>query len=165
MPLDLGRGVKHQLIAMRATPGPVVIHPESGDRLPHIPLTLRVSARQSGGAFEVYESRRPDGPVVAPPPPHVHREHDELFYVLAGRFRFVLGEGSEDVEAGALVVVPRGTRHGFTPEPGSRLLVITVPAGLEGFFRELGDGVAAGRSDAEIRAALAGPFDSRPAAG
>lgn len=147
---------------MAMSSSPLVIAPEGGEPLTHIPLTLRVNAEQSGGAFEVYESRRPDGPAAVPPPPHVHRDHDELFYVLAGRFTFVLGHETASAEPGSLVVVPRGTRHGFKPEPGSRLLIVTIPAGLEGFFRELGESLAAGRSDAEIRAALAGRYDSHP---
>jgi hypothetical protein len=41
-------------------------------------------------------------------------------------------------------------------------LLIIAPAGLDGFFAELGDGLAAGRSSDEIRAALAGKYDSTP---
>jgi mannose-6-phosphate isomerase-like protein (cupin superfamily) len=142
--------------------GPVVVRPGGGQALPRIPLSIRVSGAESGGSLEVYESRDPDGPAAAPPPPHIHREHEELFYILDGRFTFVLGQDTTTVEAGSLVFVPRGTRHGFTPDPGARLLVVTIPAGLEGFFRELGEGLAAGKSNVEIRAALQGRFDSYP---
>ena len=38
----------------------------------------------------------------------------------------------------------------------ARALLLTVPAGLEGFFADLGQGLADGRPAAEIRAALAG---------
>jgi len=141
---------------------PLVVQPGDGQALPRIPLSVRLSGAATAGRLEVYESRRPDGPAAAPPPPHVHREHEELFYILEGRFTFVLGHETTIVEAGSLIFVPRGTRHGFTPEPGARLLVVTIPAGLEGFFRELGEGLVAGRSDSEIRAALTGRFDSHP---
>jgi mannose-6-phosphate isomerase-like protein (cupin superfamily) len=145
----------------------VVVKPGDGQPLPRIPLSIRVNGAESGGRLEVYESRRPDGPAAAPPPPHVHRTHEELFYILDGRFTFVLGHETTTVEAGSLIFVPRGTTHGFTPDPGARLLVVTIPAGLEGFFRELGEGLAAGRSNLEIRAALEGRFDSHldPASG
>jgi hypothetical protein len=37
--------------------------------------------------------------------------------------------------------VPRGTRHGFTVEAGSKALLFIIPGGLGGFFRELGAGL------------------------
>jgi quercetin dioxygenase-like cupin family protein len=62
------------------------------------------------------------------PPPRIHQEHDEAFHILGGTFTFVLG--TEE-----LVVIPMGTRHGFSAGAGSRALLLVVPAGLEGFFR------------------------------
>lgn len=99
------------------------------------------------------------------PPPHTHEEHDEGFYVLEGKFDFLLGDESVEAPKGTIVVVPRGTRHGFTFEPGSRLLALTVPAGLAGFFRELSAALSEGQSSAEIRARLAGKYDSHPELG
>jgi mannose-6-phosphate isomerase-like protein (cupin superfamily) len=137
-----------------------------GKRVPVIGM-LQVSAEQSGGAFEVFVmSARPTGASrPAGPPPHVHRHRDELFYVLKGRMSFVLGTQDVEVEEGGTVFVPRGTRHRFTPQPDSEALLIIAPAGLEGFFAELGDGLAAGKANEEIRAALAGKYDSTPTEG
>jgi mannose-6-phosphate isomerase-like protein (cupin superfamily) len=123
--------------------------------------TLQVSAQQSGGALEVI-LLHPGRGVPAGPPPHVHHQRDELFYIIKGRFTFVLGTREFEVEQGGTVFVPRGTRHGFKAQPESQALLIIAPAGLEGFFTELGDGLAAGRSNEEIRAALAGKYDSTP---
>lgn len=61
-----------------------------------------------------------------------------------------------------MVLVPRGTRHAFETQPGCRALLLILPAGLEGFFRELGQGLAQGRSSEEIRAAITGRYDSHP---
>lgn len=135
---------------------PMVLRPENGEQLPFIG-TLRASAADTGGAFEVIEYT---GPAI--PPPHVHREHDEIFFILAGTFRFVLGQDTAEAPQGAIVLVPRGTRHGFTIEPGSQALLLTIPAGLQGFFKELGAGLAEGRTSEEIRASLAGKYDSYP---
>jgi mannose-6-phosphate isomerase-like protein (cupin superfamily) len=137
-------------------PLPMVLRPGDGQQLPFIG-TLRASAAQTGGAFEVIEYV---GPAI--PPPHVHKEHDEVFFILDGTFRFVLGQHTIEAPQGAIVLVPRGSRHGFSIEPGSRALLVTIPAGLEGFFKELGAGLAEGRSSAEIRASLAGKYDSYP---
>jgi len=123
--------------------------------------TLQVSAEQSGGSLEVIVlSAGPAG--TAGPPPHVHRHRDELSYIVKGRFTFVLGTREFEVEQGGTVFVPRGTRHWFKSQPDSQALLIIAPAGLEGFFADLGDGLAAGRSNEAIRAALAGKYDSTP---
>jgi|GEM_PF-5198512 len=137
--------------------------------------TLQVSAEQSGGSVEVILlGGRPAGPGdggpgrssihpwLVGPPPHVHRERDELFYIIRGHFTFVVGTRDVEVEQGGTVFIPRGTRHGFKSQPDSQALLIIAPAGLAGFFTELGDGMAAGRSSEEIRAALAGKYDSTP---
>lgn len=121
--------------------------------------SIRLSADRTGGALEVFEFEWPGSAV---PPPHTHRERDELFHVTQGSLEFVLGHDTVTATEGSLVYVPRGTRHGFTPGPGSKALVITMPAGLEGFFRELSAGLAAGKTAAEVRASLAGRFDSFP---
>jgi mannose-6-phosphate isomerase-like protein (cupin superfamily) len=138
---------------------PTVVRPEGGEQLPFIG-TLRASDVETDGGFEVIEYVGP-----ATPPPHVHKDHDEAFWILEGTFSFILGHETVEAPKGALVLVPRGTRHGFSVAPGSRALLFTIPAGLAGFFRELGAGLAAGKPDAEIRAALAGKYDSHPALG
>ena len=79
-------------------------------------------------------------------------------------FSFVLGTKEFEATQGSFVFVPRGTRHGFVPTAGARALLFIVPSGLEGFFRDLGEGLAGGRSGTEIRAALAGRYDSEPVA-
>jgi len=118
---------------------------------------LKAGAAHTGGSLEIIDYTGP-----ATPPPHIHREHDEAFYVLRGRFTFTLGHEVFIADEGATILVPRGTRHGFTTSLEARALLITVPAGLEGFFEELGEGLAAGRSSEEIRRTLAGKYDSMP---
>jgi mannose-6-phosphate isomerase-like protein (cupin superfamily) len=120
---------------------------------------VKVSSAQTGGAFEVIElaPARRDGP-----PAHIHHELDECFYIIEGLYKFTLGTEEMDVSAGSVVFVPRGTRHAFKQSEGGRALVFTIPAGLEGFFCELGAGIAAGRSSAEVRAELASKYDSDP---
>ncbi|HEV2218425.1 MAG TPA: cupin domain-containing protein [Candidatus Dormibacteraeota bacterium] len=131
--------------------------PERGRDLPFIGR-LRASAADTGGSFEIIEYH---GPAV--PPPHIHREHDEVFFILEGTFAFVIGDSTREANTGSLVWVPRGTRHGFRVEPGSKALLVTIPAGLEGFFDELGKGLSEGKASDEIRAGLAGKYDSIPA--
>jgi hypothetical protein len=65
-------------------PGPFVALPEQGSALPFIG-TAKATEDQTAGSFELIELSGPTGP-----PPHVHREHDEGFFILDGSFRFVL---------------------------------------------------------------------------
>ena len=122
--------------------------------------TLLASSDLTGGAFELFEDFRetPSGP-----PPHVHRGRDETFYVIEGHYLF--SRGSDEIEAGPgqVVFVPRGTRHHFrTLESHSRTLILIAPAGLEGFFREMGARIADGATPLETMTALSGSHDSHP---
>ncbi len=119
---------------------------------------LRLSSVQTGGALEVIESNGKGVPL-----PHMHRDHDEFFYIIEGIFTFTVGKEEVEAPAGSLVFVPRGTRHGFKYSEGARALFFVMPAGLEGFFKELGEGLAKGLADTDVRASLAGKYDSWPA--
>ncbi len=138
----------------------IVIHgfcsaPGEGQLLP-TRGRLKVSSAQSAGALEVIEL----GP--GSPPPHIHHAHEECFYVIEGVYEFTIGVEQFEAHAGSVVFVPRGTPHSFRRAENARALVFVTPAGLEGFFRELGEGLAAGRSEADMRAELAGKYDSQP---
>jgi mannose-6-phosphate isomerase-like protein (cupin superfamily) len=139
--------------------GSYAIQPSEGEALPFIGR-LKVSADQSGGSFELFEY---EGPAV--PPVHVHRDREEVFFILEGHFTFTVGDETIEADPGTAVLVPRGTPHGFRPDPGAKALFVVAPAGLGGFFRDLGAALAAGRSSDEIRAELAGRYDSHPAGG
>ena len=85
-----------------------------------------------------------------------------MFYILDGDFSFTLG--TDELKSGLArwCSFPEGPATGSRPAPGQALL-LTIPSGLEGFFEELGTGLAAGRSNEEMRAAPAGKYDSFPA--
>jgi mannose-6-phosphate isomerase-like protein (cupin superfamily) len=136
---------------------PYLTKPGAGKLLPQLGL-VKTDQRQTANALEVIEYT---GPIQ--PPPHLHKTHDEAFYVLDGVFTFTLAGNSVEAGTGSFVYVPRGTVHGFTTSHDARALLITVPAGLEGFFDELCAGIEAGRTSADLRAALAGRYDSFPA--
>jgi len=133
-----------------------VLVPDAARSIPQIG-TVRISALDTGGTFEVIEYVGP-----AEPPPHVHREREEAFFILEGTFLFTIGGQTSEAGPGMIALIPRGTEHSFSRSPGGRCLLIIGPAGLEDFFRELGDGLQSGRSGADIRAGLAGRYDSDP---
>ena len=122
--------------------------------------SMLASGADTNASFELYEERRD---TAGGPPPHVHREHEELFYVLEGRYVFIRDREEIELAPGGSIVVPRGTRHHFRTlvEP-SRTLILIVPAGLEGFFRGMGDELAAGRTALEAMTTLSRRYDSHP---
>jgi quercetin dioxygenase-like cupin family protein len=120
-------------------------------------MKLKVGSAQTGGTLEVAEISG-----SGTPPPHLHREHDECFYIIEGMFTFTLGADVIEAPADSVVFVPRGTPHAFTHSERARALVFVIPANLEGFFRELGEGLAAGISETKLRAELTRKYDAWP---
>ena len=105
-----------------------------GERL----VTRKVGSDQTGGAYSLFEVTVGAGGSEGP---HVQHREDECFYVLEGRFGFVV-EG-EQIEAGpgSLVYVPKGVLHAFenAGETTGRMLVSQTPGGAyERFIEEVG---------------------------
>ena len=102
-------------------------------------FTYLVTGAESGGSyFTLIVDVGPE----AGPPPHIHHLEEEQFYVLEGQLTYSIGDQTFPVNAGDFIHIPRGTVHSFRngPRP-SRLLATFAPAGIEGFFREVGDRV------------------------
>src|SRR5205823_6433170 len=74
----------------------------------HIKIVL--TTEQTRGSFSVVEITAFPGDFV---PQHLHKEQDEMFYVLDGTVWFELGGESITATAGTLVHVPKGNVHGF----------------------------------------------------
>lgn len=120
-----------------------VVVPEGAAEVVELPaggaLRLLVDAGATGGALGA--NRLTLGAGAAGAAPHYHALSSELFYVLAGEMKFLLGERLVGVGRGGLVVVPPGTVHAFGAAAGSTadVLVVLTP-GVERFdyFRRLG---------------------------
>jgi quercetin dioxygenase-like cupin family protein len=48
------------------------------------------------------------------PPPHVHRQHQEAFFVVEGTLRFRAGEETFEAEPGSFIFIPAGVVHTFS---------------------------------------------------
>jgi mannose-6-phosphate isomerase-like protein (cupin superfamily) len=111
---------------------------EGGERLRfgEVEVVIKASADTTGGAFTIFEENEPiDTPL------HVHENEDELFYVVEGQHVFQVGDQAFQTGPGGLVFAPRGVPHAqrrVAPRTG-RILVLTSPAGFEGFFRDLAE--------------------------
>jgi quercetin dioxygenase-like cupin family protein len=78
-------------------------------------------------------------PHVDGPPQHLHREHDETFFVVTGVVTFTSGGETVEARTGTLVTVPPGTPHTFAnrgADPAVMLCTVTPDLYIE-YFREL----------------------------
>jgi mannose-6-phosphate isomerase-like protein (cupin superfamily) len=120
------------------------LDPGAGERLQFgdVAILVRATAESTGGAYSLFEELPP----MVDTPLHVHAHDDELFYVLEGEHVIEVGDREFTVGPGGMVFAPRGIPHSqrrVVPGAG-RLLVLTTPAGLDGFFRELAAAHSAG---------------------
>ena len=103
-----------------------------------------MSGKQTNGAFATIEM------LVPPengPGPHSHANFYESFYIVDGEVEVHSEAGVYTAKKGSFVVVPEGgIVHYFknVSDKMAQLLCMVVPAGLEEFFEEIGDPVAAG---------------------
>ena len=117
---------------------PVVLHQGEGDFLQtQVERVVKADGAltENHFSFTVVTGRAGFGG----PPAHRHHRNDEAFFVLEGKFTFLVGDETVDVGPGAFVYVPAGTVHAFTGHgrPDGRLLEIFAPADFEGYFEEL----------------------------
>ncbi len=99
--------------------------------------TVKASAETTGGRVAVIEHHAPQG---TGSPLHVHRREDEWFYVMEGELTFWVGGETVVAQAGGFVFGPRDIPHTFTvTSPEARFLLVTEPAGFEGFLRAVSE--------------------------
>ena len=100
-------------------------------------MEVLVSSAQSNGKYDVVRGTIPPG---GGPPPHRHSREDELFYVVAGTFKFVRDNEFFTATAGTLVWLPRGTVHTFqnVGDTAGTLIVFSTPSGFADFVADAG---------------------------
>lgn len=121
------------------------VQPGSGEALGVVGdvITVKVDGDASAGAYSCFDELTEPG---GGPPPHYHRQA-EIFQVLEGEVeftQFVDGEPSATVaQPGSVVTIPPNAVHAFknVGDTRSRVFFIGVPAGLEDFFRAVGEPV------------------------
>ena len=98
---------------------------------------MLAEANQTDGAFAAVEiTVRPGGGA----PPHVDNAEAIAWYVLDGTLDFMVEGDVTSLEAGGWINLPKGVLHTFhnSTDVPARALLLMVPSGLDGFFREVG---------------------------
>jgi quercetin dioxygenase-like cupin family protein len=95
------------------------------------------------------------------PPPHLHREHQEAFFVVAGTLTFRAGEETIEAEAGSFIFIPPGVVHAFSNRGDAPATCVNayVPGGIEGFFVEVGEAMTRGEPDPAELERLGAKYD------
>jgi quercetin dioxygenase-like cupin family protein len=105
------------------------VEPGDGDHrffLNHL-ATVKVAAGASASGMSVVEFTAPRG---FGPPLHLHREEDEIMYVIDGEIRLDIGDRSTVAGPGTVVSLPHGIPHQFQIL-SERARFLTVTAGRQ----------------------------------
>lgn len=97
-------------------------------------VTVRIAASDGANGMSVLEHLAPAGDS---PPLHVHRTEDEIFHVISGELRCVVGEREISVRGGDTIQAPMGVPHTYavvSPE-GARWLTVTCRGDFERLVR------------------------------
>ena len=117
---------------------PIALRHDEGEALWSFGVlaTIKASAETTDGRVAVIQHLAPRG---AGSPLHVHHREDEWFYVTVGELTFWVGGEVITAPAGSFVYGPRDIPHTFeVTSDEARFLLVTEPAGFEGFMRAAG---------------------------
>jgi len=100
-------------------------------------VIIKVSHLDGSDGVSVLEHRAPHGDS---PPLHVHRNEDEIFYILEGEMLFRVADRDVHAHAGDTLLAPKGISHTYriASTDGARWLTIIRGGDFEGLVRSCG---------------------------
>jgi quercetin dioxygenase-like cupin family protein len=102
--------------------------------VPDATITVRISAEDTGGAYEVFEVDAPRGEAA---PPH-RTPWPKAYYVLHGRMAVLLDGELFDLSPGDAITIPPNASHTFTVHtPSAQFLAFAVGEAMGAFFADL----------------------------
>jgi mannose-6-phosphate isomerase-like protein (cupin superfamily) len=99
-----------------------------------IPLSIKVSGKDTGGELLIFEHRDMG---KGGPPRHVHFDQDEWFYVIEGEYAFEVGGEKFRLKRGDTLFAPRQVPHGWahiSDQPGTLLTTVSPVGTFEKFI-------------------------------
>ena len=91
-----------------------------------------VSPDESAGSLAILDLTLPAG---AEPPPHIHTQEDETFYVVEGILEVRIGDTLTVLNAGDAIFAPRNVQHSFRVLTSkARFLNLITPGTLWAYF-------------------------------
>lgn len=100
--------------------------------------SITLPAEASGGRIGIFDGVVPAG---EGPPIHIHRNEDEIFHLIDGRYQFYVDGEVFERAAGDSVFLPKGVPHTFRviSDRAGRHVTMLTPGGFERFFLEVSD--------------------------
>jgi len=99
-------------------------------------IKVIIGGEQTADAYSVFELTVPPnvGPGI-----HIDKAWDEWWFVIEGTFAFILNGERIELGAGCSAHGPKGIPHSFknAGETTGKLVMVTMPSGLETFFRNV----------------------------
>lgn len=120
----------------------IVLAPGEGNHLiiGNSEITFKVVGADTHGHLGLFENLIQPGGTT--PELHIHRQMEEMFYVLEGEVEIQVGKRIVQGQPGAFVLVPCNTPHTFSNRgiKPAKLLIMFCPAGeREKYFEGLAD--------------------------
>ena len=108
--------------------GSVLTNPIGGQ------MTAKLRDTDTAQGYSMFDNILPAG--SPGPRPHLHRHHEETFYVLEGELTLEIGAERRTLTPGAIAVIPRGVPHRPSNPSAhpTRVLLIFSPGGMDHFF-------------------------------
>ena len=139
-----------------ATPRGNIVLPGEGRviELGPLRLTVKESGERTRGTLALVELSAVGA--FHSPPAHIHREHEEGFYVLEGELELTAGTETIRAKAGTFVMVPIGVAHTFGNPSGEpvRFLSTFSPDHYVRYFEDVAPLFAAGAPDPKAVGAI-----------
>ena|ERR1035438_3448242 len=129
---------------------PVIMRPEDAEAIRPFGIDMKVmmGGEHTAGTFSaiVGEIKPGEGP-----PPHLHRDREEFFFVLEGSYSLGVNGNESTIGPGTMVFVPRGTVHTFknVGSTTGKILEWTIPGNNGDYFRAMHQMETAGGFDPE----------------
>ena len=100
------------------------------------PVEVLVSGEMTDGLSTTFMQTSPPG---GGPPPHLHLNEDETFFVLEGEFEFLRDGEWHAIAPGETVLAKRGSVHTFRNAGSTtgKILVLVTPAGMDKYLEEI----------------------------
>jgi quercetin dioxygenase-like cupin family protein len=101
-------------------------------------FTMKLLGHQTGGSVMMFEETLPAGTASLH---HLHRDSDEVAWVLAGEFTFKIGDEIASGRPGTCAFMPRNVPHAWknTGSDAGRVLFLYTPAAAGGLIEELSE--------------------------
>lgn len=125
-------------------------------------ITVKLGGEQTGDAYSLFELSVPPNVGAGL---HIDKDWHEWWHVVEGTFAFTLNGKPIELSAGGFAYGPKGIPHSFknVGEKTGKLVMLTMPSGLENFFKNIHQASLHGNPDKETFADIMRAHHIEPA--